>query len=277
MEEKVYGYNIGCNEENYYINLVNIIMKEYETQSKQVLNVVNNFNKDVNDISKNNKITDEQIRIWYNEDYSLNNSLVSFERYKESILEMIKKSNFNMESQLPKKLDEYYANNYYLINIKNNTKNKLNRKNNELELILLEHKNQLDIISFDLTRKKSEYDQNGNVINSSEFIELRNKYDNIWIEIRKIKDALIYLKEMFKKVDLKQDEIDLLNSGLSVEQQEIYEKVVGSYQLDEVKNNKQVNKSSKKAEEIKEIIDYLKSIKKDLTEEEIKEIEFFLK
>jgi len=274
MEDKyVYGYNIWGNEENNYLNSINTIMEKYDEQSKQVLKVVDSFNKNVQDINKNTRITDEQIRIWYNEDYSLNNSLVSFESYKKSILEMIKQTNFNLDSELLKKLDEYYANDYYLINIKNDTKNKLNKKSNELELILLEQKNLLDLISVELSRKKKEYDRNGNLINSDEFIELRDRYDNAWLEIKKIKNALIHLKDMLKKIDLKEDEIELLRTGLSTEQQNIYEKIIVSF---EEKNNKPVNNSSKKSEEIKEMIDYLKSIKKDLTEEEIKEIENFL-
>ena len=128
-ERYTYGYNVGWNVENEYISSLKGILVSYNAQVK----IINSINESINEtkrtIENDTKITDDQIRGWYNEDYLLNGSLISFEKYKSDVLDAVNKRRDKLSRTIGPKQDEYYANLKYLIDIKNeNRKIILKRK-----------------------------------------------------------------------------------------------------------------------------------------------------
>ena len=134
-ERYTYGYNVGWNVENEYIYSLNDIMKNYNEQMAKIYGpkdedyVVSDIPLVDADIIKNNTITEEQIRQWYNEDYTQNNRYVPYEKYKQDILEQIRIKNEKLNNEALEKVgplhkgliagsDEYFANLYVLIKIK---------------------------------------------------------------------------------------------------------------------------------------------------------------
>ena len=89
-----------------------------------------------------------------------------------------------------------------------------------------EKKIQLSSVLLEQQRTKPQYDENGNILNSKELIALRNKYDSIWLEIRKLEHALKKLDEMFALVEFTKEETDLMMRGLNPQQKEIYEEII---------------------------------------------------
>lgn len=241
-ERYVYGYSQGWNVENEYINSLNGIMDEYNAQMEKLYGpkdedqVTSDIPLVDADILRNNGITEEQIRQWYNEDYAQNNSFVTFERYKRDILNSIKKQNEVLNKEVLTKVgplhkgierntDEYFANLYHLIQIKQKTRIEINKRKNELELLLSEKKIQLSSILLEQGRLKPQYDENRRIINSEELQALRKKYDDTWLEIRKIEHALDSLKDMYKLMEFTQEEADLMMRGLNPQQRKIYEEI----------------------------------------------------
>ena len=83
MNEKyTYGYGLGWNVENAYINDSKDIMNEYNNQVK-VIDDIQSYHGRLQQ-SMANEITEEQIRQWYNEDYASNGSLKSYESYNSN-------------------------------------------------------------------------------------------------------------------------------------------------------------------------------------------------
>ena len=242
MNEKyTYGYNLGWDVENEYINSVKNIMNDYNIQIEKIYGseqeeVVENVVQPNIGMIWNNDITEEQIRQWYNEDYADNNTYISFERYKNDILEDIKRKNEEFNKQLVEESvvvnnglilnsDEYFANLYYLIDIKQDTRISINKRKRELELLLSEKNIDLSYVSLQQTRTKIKYDGNGNVSNYDELKGLRDKYDEIFLEIRKIEHALQVLNEMYKLVEFTKEETDLMIRGLNPQQRRIYDEI----------------------------------------------------
>jgi len=224
-ERYTYGYNLGWNVENEYINLLNGIMDRYNEQMSKINNITTSMEMVDADIIRNSRISDEQLREWYNQDYASNNSLISFEQYKKNILDEMERKKSSLNQEVYQNSDEYFANLYYLIDIKTETRQVIHKKRNELELLLSEKNIELSSISLEQRKIKIQYDENGNVINSEELQALRKKYDDCWLEIRKIEHALKTLEEMFKLVEFTQEETDLMIRGLNPQQRKIYEEI----------------------------------------------------
>ncbi len=239
-ERYTYGYNVGWNVENEYIYSLNDIMKNYNEQMEKIYGpkdedyVVSDIPLVDADIIKNNTISEDQIRQWYNEDYTQNNRYVPYEKYKQDILEQIKIKNEELNNEALEKVgplhkgliagsDEYFANLFYLIDIKQETRITLNKKRNELELLLSEKRIGLSSINLEQSRVKPQYDSEGNIVNSNDLLALRKKYDDMWLEIRKIEHALTLLNDMYKLVDFTKEETDLMMRGLNPQQRKIYE------------------------------------------------------
>lgn len=224
-ERYTYGYNLGWNAENEYINSLNGIMDKYNEQISKISYITNSMEMVDADIIRNSRISDEQLRQWYNEDYASNNSLVSFEQYKKNIEEELKQKRERLNQDVYHRSDEYFANLYYLIDIKTETRQTIHKKRNELELLLSEKNIELSSISLEQRKTRIQYDENGNVINSEELQSLRKKYDDCWLEIRKIEHALKTLEDMFKLGEFTQEETDLMIRGLNPQQRKIYEEI----------------------------------------------------
>lgn len=211
------AYNLGWNEENEYINSLNGIMDKYNEQISKINNITNSMGMVDANIIRNSRISDEQIREWYNEDYALNNSLISFEQYKKNILDAIETKKSRLNEEVYQNSDEYFANLYYLIDIKTETRQAIHKKRNELELLLSEKR--IALASIGLEHRKAY--QNG----SNNLEEFRKKYDDCWLEIRKIESALKMLEDMFKLVEFTQEELDLMKRGLNPQQRKKYEEI----------------------------------------------------
>ena len=224
-ERYTYGYNLGWNVENEYINSLNGIMDRYNEQISKISYITNSMQMVDADIIRNSRISDEQLREWYNEDYASNNSLVSFEQYKKNIEEELKQKRERLNQDVYHRSDEYFANLYYLIDIKTETRKAIHKRRNELELLLSEKNIELSSISLEQRKTKIQYDENGNVINSNELQALRKKYDDCFLEIRKIEHALKTLEDMFKLVEFTQEETDLMIRGLNPQQRKIYDEI----------------------------------------------------
>ena len=224
-ERYTYGYNLGWNEENEYINSLNGIMDKYNDQMNKINKIDTSFKRLDNEAMRNYDISDDQIREWYNQDYAANNSLISFEQYKKNILNEKAKKDASLEQEMYQNSDEYFANLYYLIDIKTETRQAIHKRRNELQLLLSEKNIELSSISLEQRKTKIQYDENGNVINSEELQALRKKYDDCFLEIRKIEHALKTLEDMFKLVEFTQEETDLMIRGLNPQQRKIYEEI----------------------------------------------------
>ena len=222
-ERYTYGYNLGWNVENEYINSLNGIMDKYNEQINKISYITNSMQMVDADIIRNSRISDEQLREWYNEDYASNNSLISFEQYKKNIEEELIKKRERLNQDVYHRSDEYFANLYYLIDIKTETRQAIHKKRNDLQLLLSEKNIELSSISLEQRKIKIQYDANGNIINSEELQALRKKYDDCFLEIRKIEHALKTLEDMFKLVEFTQEETDLMIRGLNPQQRKIYE------------------------------------------------------
>ena len=241
-ERYTYGYNNGWNVENEYINSLSELMNDYTEQISKLEEINKAIETSQTQINLNNnkrdtEITDEQIRAWYNEDYLLNGSLLSFDAYKRDILAQLQKSNSrnrlelnneneNLKSEILRKQNEYVANIYYLIDIKNETRKSILKRKNNLSLLLSEKRIQLSSVLLEQQRTKPQYDDSGNILNSKDLIALRNKYDSIWLEIRKIEHALQKLDEMFALVEFTKEENDLMMRGLNPQQRDIYDQLI---------------------------------------------------
>lgn len=284
---------------------------------KEKIDEANNFiEKAQEEIARNNNVTyptfsDDQIMRWYNEDYPSYNTTITFESYKANILRELEFSNninkenlikrneelskqilekqeylskLKLENQeylanfISQKKDESKANMRYMIDIKNESKKTILKKKNEINLLLSEKRIQLSSILLEQQRTTPKYDDNGNVLNSKELIALRNKYDSVWLEIRKIETALQKLDEMLVLMEYTQYEIDLMMRGLNPKQKEIYNNIIDAQikmdvpeqnqNVEEVNNDtlEPVDVENKEPEEITQ------SDESKLTEEEIEEL-----
>ena len=75
-----YGYGLGWNVENEYINESRNIMDAYNAQVK-IIDDIQSEQGRLN-LSRENEISEEQIREWYNEEYANSGSLKSYESYR---------------------------------------------------------------------------------------------------------------------------------------------------------------------------------------------------
>lgn len=241
-EKYTYGYNNGWNVENEYINSLIELMNDYNEQVaklEEINETIENSNKSIeeNNAKSDVTVTEKQMRACYNEDYLLSGSLRSFEAYKRDMLEYLKKSNESnreklnneteaLKSEILRMQNEYVANQYYLIDLKNETRKSILKRKNDINLLLSEKRIQLSSILLEQQRVKPQYDDSGKILNSKELISLRNKYDSVWLEIRKLEHVLQRLDEMFALVEFTKEETDLMMRGLNSNQKEIYNNII---------------------------------------------------
>ena len=263
-ERYTYGYNSGWNVENEYINSLGELMVDYNEQVsklEQIENLRKNTEEETNnsikefseEIDRNNNFvfpiySDEQIKEWYDADYSSYNTSITFERYKANILKELensnnfKRDNLNSRNEelsrqiaekneylsrfISRNKDEYVANQYHLAIIKNETRKSIFKKKNELELLLSEKNIELSSVLLEQRKNMPQRDEHGNILNKERLAELRKKYDEIWLEIRKIEYALQKLNEMFLLVEFTKEEADLMMRGLNPQQKSIYNHII---------------------------------------------------
>ncbi len=218
-ERYTYGYNLGWNVENKYINDSKNIMDEYNEQVKQIVDIQTEHGRLLQTLGR--ELTEKEIRAWYNEDYALNNGLKSYESYRADMIAENEKRKGSISLELNRNRDEYAANLYYLTNIKSDTRKLIYKRKNELELLLSEKNIELSTISLEQRKLGA---QAG--ISADEIQKLRAKYDEVWLEIRKIKHALQVLDEMFGLLEFTQEEANLMMRGLNPQQRKIYDDII---------------------------------------------------
>lgn len=313
LNEVIEDYNNQVKKIEGINSFIAIAEIDTEPSIKQQIEQTNSFiQRAQEEIIRNNNYTsptfsDEQIMHWYNEDYPSYNTAITFEVYKANLLRELEVSNninkqnlakrneelskqilekqeylsqLNVEKQLylSNLKDEAKANMRYLIDVKNESKKVILKKKSEINLLLSEKRIQLSSILLEQQRTAPKYDDSGKILNSEKLIALRNKYDAIWLEIRKIEHALQKLDEMVGLMEYTQSEIDLMMRGLNPKQKEIYDNIINA----QIKVDTQV-KIQNIEEEKNEVIEpvdtennELEETKKDtefkLTEEELEEL-----
>ena len=126
QERYTYGYNIGWNVENEYINELKGIMDEYNDQVKIIDQIQASHGRLLQ--SSERELTDNEIREWYNADYALNNSLKSYDSYKKEILAENEKRIASLSLDIERNREQYAANLYYLSNIKSEMNKSIYKK-----------------------------------------------------------------------------------------------------------------------------------------------------
>lgn len=257
-ERYTYGYGIGWDVENEYINSIKYIMNDYTAQMEKIYGepdpeVVSSSIPEVEaDAIRNSNITEEQIRQWYEEDYAESNSLISYEKYRQDILDEIERKKKDLMQEglekagplhkgLEKNSDEYFANLRYLIDIKELARKEIHKQKNRLELLLSEKKLELSYINLETRKTEIQYDEQRRILNSEEFQQLRKRYDDVWLEIRKIEHALEKLNEMFALMEFTKEEFDLMMRGLNPQQRKIYDELDKITSIDPEESEKDPN------------------------------------
>lgn len=235
MDNKyTYGYNVGWQVENKYIDQISEILSAYNEHMETMNYVKQNFDLVATDLERYYKEpTDEELRNWYKED----NISVSFEKYKEQMLQEYAdkrgigfSKDFNdkvgqLSAEKDRRKDEYYANLYYLIDIKNETRKAINFNQRRLELELRSKQLLLDQILFNQSIT-TPIVENGVVTNNEQLINLRNQYDDTYLEIQKIKDALQQLSDMNESIKFTDEENALMLRGLNPQQRQVYDEII---------------------------------------------------
>lgn len=214
-ERYTYGYNIGWDVENEYINSLNEIMADYNAQMNEVTKIANDITEIESRIEKNNAISDEQIRAWYNEDYALNGNLRSFESYKSDILNTFQETENQLRQTMLIKENEYFANLRYLSDVRFDTKSGLVRKENELKDLLEEKRLEWQVLNFRMHRDPS------GIIPE----DMRKQADDLFLDIRKLEHALEKLQELLNLIEPTQIEINFGMRALNLTQKDIYNKI----------------------------------------------------
>ena len=214
QERYTYGYNVGWNVENEYINELKGIMDEYNEQVKIIDEIQATHGRML--LSYEKELTEDEIREWYNQEYSSNNSLRSYEAYREDILAENEKRKTSVLRDIDRNREQYAANLYYLKDIKSDLHKVIYKRKNELELLLAERKLELSSINLEQHKK----------LNSPEYQPIGRNYDDVWLEIQKIEHALKELDKMSSLVEFTQEESNLMSRGLNPQQREIYDNIV---------------------------------------------------
>ena len=203
------------------------------TNVEYLNNIINEYNSHVN-LSSNSVDMNLDFEKLYYEDYSFCKQLVSFEKYKKQ-----------METKLNK-------NTFDLTQIKNEIIKECYKIKNQLYLLLCEKRSSLSSILLE----QQKLENNIPYINYDLLNELREKYDEIWIDIKKIELTLKETEKVLKFFELTQEEKKLI-----------------------LKDNIVSNENIKQEEsmEAKELIENLKFLKHEITSQEVEEIHEFLK
>ena len=273
LSEVLNDYNNQVKKIEEISNSIINAEKDSNGSMEEQIEEINNFIQSAQEefIRNNNAIyptfSDEEIKRWYDEDYPSYNTTVTFESYKANILRELEFSNNLKRDGLNKRNEELsrlieekqnylsqlktekqdnlvrfiseqknalVANQYYLIEIKNETKKSIYKRKNEINLLLSEKRIELSSVLLEQQRTKPQYDHNGKVLNSNELIALRNKYDSIWLEIKKLEHALQKVDEMFKLVEITKEETTLMMRGLNPKQKEIYNNIIDTQMKNDV-------------------------------------------
>lgn len=182
-----------------YLNSIDEIMDAYNEQVHKIEKISSSVSEKESNLIQIDDDFEEFLRNSYNEDYGQNNELVSFEKYKQDMMDLTK----HKSDSATYDKDEYYANLYYLIDIKKETKETINKRKSQLELLLSEVRMK---ISFDKCFQKD--------------------ISNLLESESKIEQALQKLLHMMEKIELTKEEIGLMMSGLSFSQKQIYESLL---------------------------------------------------
>ena len=157
--------------ENKYLGSLREIMKSFNEQIEKV-NLMNQSIELVKvDIRRNGNVSDDQIRVWYQEDYANRNSLISFGKYKEDIMKSLNQKKEQLQNELESKNNDYRNALNDLKTIKENAKREILKKRNELELLLSEKTMASSEIASEIDEIKAALSELSNMLNRIDNID----------------------------------------------------------------------------------------------------------
>ena len=185
-ERYTYGYQIGWNVENEYINNIKYILDDYNDQ-KSYLKALDNEKK----IIENN----------INKLSSTKNN----EEYKEEI------------QKLERNKNRYSANLYLMNDIKSEVRRNIYREKEKYALKLDEVKLQMEQVSLNHKRLISE-----GIEDYEQVKELAKQYDELFLDRKKLEHALQVLDGYLKEIEYTNEEKSIMLSGLNPQAKKIY-------------------------------------------------------
>jgi len=181
-----YGYGIGWDVENEYINSIKEIMNDYNLQEKKLEDIKTNMVE--YKFKSEKQIDEEEIRQFYNKDREFFPNY-TYEAYRKNYLDYKEKQKLEYAKLLELKEQEYNNEFKQLINFDLVSIQNLHYKKRELEYLLEENEIKLRQNRLDWARTDIESRAN-----------LNDEYDKIFLEIKKIKHALSYIEELIQKI-----------------------------------------------------------------------------
>lgn len=197
------------------------IFVEYNNIINELLKLDNKIHKINYELYINNKLDDEKINIWYERDIPINTrNLISYDEYKSGI-NNFKLSKINKKkSELLIKINEYYANLYYLLQMKNdifiklnNKKNTIKDKNDKEQDGLNNLMKNLQVLSFDSNKSINSY----------------NQMDELLKSIAEDGYLLYIINEYLNLISFTKKEISIAYNGLNIDQKNLYDKIEKKY------------------------------------------------
>ena len=196
-----YGYNLGWNERNEYIESFQDIFKDYNNQLRTIKGIVTKFQIEKARIEKDGNLTEEDLLEVYNNEYA--NSNKSFEQYKKDIESDYSKEVDNFNKIITDRFkDEYEANVYYMISVKEAAIRKLNAVKKDLE--------------FKLKYAMTEY--NRDTLGKDAYKQ--------FLEIQKLRHAISAIDEKLSLLKITEEESKLALKGLNPRSKRIYESII---------------------------------------------------
>ena len=221
-----YGYDIGWNVENEYINSLNEIMEAYNMQAKAINDIEVDRGRLENKLA--NTLSEEEIRKTYEEYYTNGSSMRSYDAFKADVLGEQENEKMQIRRDLEQNKNQYFANLYYLTEVKQEARKEINQRRRELNLLLSEKRIELSSINLQQQKTRPQYDANGVVINSDELKAFNKNYDEVWLEIRKIEHVLELLDAMYSTLEFTQEEGSLMMRGLNPQERRYYEEIINN-------------------------------------------------
>lgn len=214
-----YGYNVGWNVENAYLEEQKSILEKYNEQIKKVeywRGEKGRISRTINRLRE--ELTEENLKKQYIEDQIRMPFSSYVNEYRDSIIRKERELNIDYD----RAIDNYNANLYYLIEIKNQTGRAIYARRNELDLRLKQLKIREEQLSL---MARPRYDENHNVVNSEELMNFRVESDNIFLERKKLEHALEEVGKMEELIEFTEEEGKLMLRGLNPREKEIYKEI----------------------------------------------------
>ena len=253
-----YGYNQGWNVRNEYIESLQNIFEDYNKQLQVLKDIETRRKIDEAGIKRNERLTDEEIKKTYDEFYADSN--ISFEQYKKNVEKdsLDTADNYN-KVQSERYKDEYEANVYYMIRIKEVATRNLNQEKRNLETKLRE-----------------------NTLNFQKN-PIGKEADELFLDIQKIRHAISEINTKLEEMKLTKEETDLALKGLNPRSKEIFESIINrkgnpieneEERKDEIIEELQPEEETKEEEKKEEIVAEKEELEKEEPEKKTSDVDY---